>query len=132
MIIMLHSRYRFGGVKAFSFLRGIEPLYFGCPPRSLVTVLTELTRFPNCRGQLTFNGQDDAWIKGLKDVVRQNAWLSLVCWLSAWVVFIFLYELQTVRYKGLEFLEWMSDCWLQKKIAAEVCQFIYLFIYCIY
>ena len=113
-----------GEERALSFLRGIEPLYFSCPARSWVTVLTELTRFCNCRGQLACTGQDDTWIQGLKDVVRQNAWRSLVCRLSACVTFIFLYELQSVRYKGLEFLEWLSDCWLQMKRAAEVCQFI--------
>ena len=42
-----HSLCRFGEEKDLSFLWEIEPLYFGCPGRSLVTVLTELARFPN-------------------------------------------------------------------------------------
>jgi hypothetical protein len=44
----LQIRYRFGEEKNLLFLPGVEPLHFGCPARSLVTVQTELTQYPNC------------------------------------------------------------------------------------
>jgi hypothetical protein len=103
-------------------------LYFGCPAHSLVTVLTELTRFPNCIGQLACTGQDDTRTKGLKDLVRHSAWRSLVCWLSACLAFILLYDLQSITFKVLEFLEWLSDCTLQTKIAAAWNMSIYCFL----